>query len=45
MRVCQNENAILITLQFETIHFKRPFLYSTLSKEMVFFLPLEEPYL
>ena len=36
-RACQNANTILIILRFETIHKKRPFLYSILSKEMVFF--------
>ena len=36
MRVYQNVNIILMTLQFDIIHFKRPFLYLILSKEMVF---------
>ena len=38
--MCQNANIILIILQFETIHKKRPFLYSFVSKEMVFSLLL-----
>ena len=39
--MCQNANLILVILQLEIIQ-KRPFLYSVLSKGMVFSLPLEE---